>query len=211
MSYDNRPGFTPWDDRTLPNVLGPEESGRRVAAFAWIERRLGEVLTAAATSADGPVAAVLSRQAAHHAWHATLWTEQLVPAGATVAADTKPAGPAAEVLDLVAAGAPFEQLVGLSRVVMPRLIAAYTYHRTAVGRDLDATGARWFRLLLDDEHDDRRELELFVQAQLTSAGAVDRAASFQSQLEMLFVRSGGLVGPATLGGTPLAAVTEVKG
>ncbi|HUQ40359.1 MAG TPA: hypothetical protein VM030_09400 [Acidimicrobiales bacterium] len=211
MSYDNRPGFTPWDDRTLPNVLGADESGRRVAAFAWIERRLAAVLTGAAAAADGPVTDVLARQAAHHEWHATLWTEQLVPAGATLPGDATPDGPAAEVLDLVAGAPPFEQLVGLSRVVLPRLIAAYTYHRTAVGRDLDATGGRWFRLLLDDEHDDRRDLELFVQAQLTSTDAVERAASFQARLEMLFVQSGGLVGPATLGGTPVAAVTEVKG
>lgn len=212
MSYDNRPGFTPWDDRTLPNALGAEEAGRRVAAFAWIEERLGAVLEQAAGAAEGPTAETLTRHATHHRWHAQVWVEHLVPSGAPApAAGAAPDGPAVEVFDLIAAAQPFEQLVALSRVVLPRLVAAYTYYRTAVGRDIDATGARWFRLLLDDEHDDRRELELFVQAQLTSADAVERAASIQSQLEKLFVRSGGLVGPATLGGTPVASAVEVKG
>ena len=223
MSYDDRPGFSPWDDRRLPNIIPADEEARRVAAFIWIERRLAEVLRNAAKSAPGPVAGSLERQAGHHEWHATVWLEHLAtspdaqPAGEAKAGPSGDAGapPAGcehltELFDTVGgAGDVLESLAGLSRVVSARLIAAYTFHRSATGTDLGPDATRWLDIVLDDEHDARNELELYLQSLISTPEDAERLGRWQARLEAPLVRVGGLIGQGTLGGEALPATSTI--
>ena len=214
MSYDDRPGFSPWDDRRLPNILPHEEEARRVAAFVWIERRLAEVLRAAAKSAPPPVAAAFERQAGHHEWHATVWLEHLTTSDAVkpTVGSSAPEGceHLTELLDAVgAAGDVLETLAGLSRVVSSRLVAAISFHRSATGTDLGPDATRWLDIILDDEHDARNELELYLQSLISSPEDAERLGRVQARLEAPLVRVGGLVGPGTLGGESLPAISTI--
>ncbi|MCA1843499.1 MAG: hypothetical protein LC792_10015 [Actinobacteria bacterium] len=205
MSYAaDRPPFQPWDDRTLDPLLTTEDVAERAKAFVWTERRLASLMTTFAGAASEPLLSeVFTRQAAHHVWHAKVWEDELgAPSGV---GDTPPTltGHLPAVFDQVAgAKDSLEQLGALSRVLLPRLVAAYVYHRAASGSDLAPESDRWFSIVLADDHDDRRELEMLVQALLGAPADAERLAAWQSQLESMLVKAGGLFGPGTLGGQP---------
>jgi len=108
---------------------------------------------------------------------------------AFVAALTEPEAP-----DLT-----IEKLVGVYRVLLPRKIAAYTYHLAATSRVTDAPTIRSLGFILEDETTDWREGEMLLQALIETDAEVDRAARRQSALETLMVRAGGIAGPGSLG------------
>ena len=217
MPYDDKPRFSPWDDRSLPNMFDTEEEARRVAAFAWIERRYAEVLRELAGSMPQPVSSAFERLAKHHDWHATVLTEELTPAGAPAAELGKlPAGleHVHDLFDAVAkAGDVIEALAGLSRVVSARVITAYAFHEAATGTELGAERGRWLDIIASDSHDERNELELYLQS-LIAPGDVDRIGQWQAKLETPLVRAGGLLGHGTLGGDKThvpSTVTPLRG
>lgn len=217
MPYDDKPRFSPWDDRSLPNMLSSEDETRRVAAFAWIERRYAEVLRELSGKMPEPVSSAFERLAKHHDWHATVLVEELTPAGAAAPELGKlPAGldHVHDLFDAVAkAGDVIEALAGLSRVVSARVITAYAFHEAATGTELGPERGRWLDIIASDSHDERNELELYLQSLITSAD-VERVAKWQAKLETPIVRAGGLLGEGTLGGGSIhvpSKVTPLRG
>jgi hypothetical protein len=99
---------------------------------------------------------------------------------------------------VASAADPLERLVGAYRVVVPRLVAAYTAHLNHTSAAADAPTARALGLVLADEVAAWREGELLVQSLIASAADAQRAADHQARLEALIADAGGLAGPATL-------------
>jgi hypothetical protein len=201
-----RPAFAPWDRRELPGLFGVVESARRVGNYKWIEMRLFEALGGwVATVPELDVKLVLGRHCYHHAWHAELWnkrlpelremnTERLTepPNDAIVAFVDAVRDPEAPELTI-------EKLVGVYRVLIPRKIAAYTFHLNATSRITDAPTMRSLKFILQDEFDDWREGEMLLQSLIESPEEVERAANRQRELEQLIVEAGGITGPGTIG------------
>jgi hypothetical protein len=204
--YAPRSPFAPWDRRELPGLFTVEESARRVGHYAWIEMRLFEALGGwVATVPELDVKTTLGRHCYHHAWHAELWVKRLpelremrperlvqppnADMEAFVAALTEPEAPELTI----------EKLVGVYRVLLPRKIAAYSYHRAATSRITDAPTIRSLGFILEDETTDWREGEMLLQSLIRTGDEVDRAARRQGELEALITAAGGIAGPGSLG------------
>jgi hypothetical protein len=182
------------------------ESARRVGNYKWIEMRLFEALGGwVATVPELDVKLVLGRHCYHHAWHAELWnkrlpelremnTERLTepPNDAMVTFTDAVREPEAPELTI-------EKLVGVYRVLIPRKIAAYTFHLNATSRITDAPTMRSLNFILQDEFDDWREGEMLLQSLIATPEEVERAANRQRELEQLMVAAGGITGPGTIG------------
>jgi hypothetical protein len=143
------------------------------------------------------VKTTLGRHCYHHAWHAELWHKRL-PELREMRPDRLIRAPNAHLEAFVAAltepEAPdltIEKLVGVFRVLLPRKIAAYSYHLAATSRITDAPTIRSLGFILDDEQTDWQEGETDEE--------VARAARRQSELEVLITRAGGIAGPGSLG------------
>jgi hypothetical protein len=204
--YAPRSPFAPWDRRELPGLFTVEESARRVGHYKWIEMRLFEVLGGwVATVPELDVKTTLGRHCYHHAWHAELWHKRL-PELREMNPERLTRAPNAEMEAFVAAltgpEAPeetIEKLVGVYRVLLPRKIAAYTYHLNVTSRITDAPTIRSLGFVLDDELTDWREGEMLLQALIETGDEVERAARRAAELETLIARAGGIAGPGTLG------------
>ena len=92
-----------------------------------------------------------------------------------------------------------EKLTGVYRVLIPRKIAAYTYHLNGTSPITDAPTIRWLRFILIDEVDDQCDGELLLQSLLRTPADVERAANHQRRLEELMVAAGGIAGPGSIG------------
>jgi hypothetical protein len=203
-----RSPFAPWDRRELPGAFTVEESARRVGHYKWIEMRLFEVLGGwVATVPELDVKTTLGRHCYHHAWHAELWHKRL-PELREMNPDrlTVPPNPEMEAFvdALTEPEAPeltIEKLVGVYRVLLPRKIAAYTYHLNATSRITDAPTMRSLGFILQDEQTDWREGEMLLQSLIAGERDVERAARRAAELETLISRAGGIAGPGSLGAT----------
>jgi hypothetical protein len=203
LTAPTRPSFAPWDEREWPRLLSKDEGTRRVAAFAAVERRQAALCDEwASTVTESHLQTILRRHARHAAWHAHLWESAM--------SDSAPADDrdVVELLDKVADAKGAEQtielLTGLYRVLVPRKVTAYTYYQRAIGTEDTEADWRWIELMLRDELDAVRDGELAIQTLLASpsssgAGGVERSAARKAELEASIVRTGGLVGPDTLG------------
>jgi hypothetical protein len=203
-----RAAFAPWDRRELPGLFGVVESARRVGNYKWIEMRLFEALGGwVATVPELDVKLVLGRQCYHHAWHAELWNKRL-PELREMKTERLTAPPNDEMVAFVDAlrepEAPeltIEKLVGVYRVLIPRKIAAYTFHMNATSKITDAPTIRSLNFVLQDEFEDWREGEMLIQSLIRTPEHVERAARRQEELEQLMLRAGGITGPGSLGST----------
>ena len=201
-----RAPFAPWDRRELPGLFSVEETARRVGNYKWAEMRLFEVLGGwVATVPELDVKMVLGRHTYHHAWHAELWHKRL-PELREMNPDrlTLPANDAfVAFMDAVrepeAPELTIEKLVGVYRVLIPRFIAAYTYHLNGTSRITDAPTIRSLTFILQDEFEDWRDGEMLIQSLLDSPEKVERANTRQLELEQLALASGGIAGPGSLG------------
>ena len=90
-----------------------------------------------------------------------------------------------------AADQSIEKLVGVYRVLIPRKIAAYTYHLNATSRITDAPTIRSLKFALQDEFEDWRDGEMLLQSLIDSPEKAERAARRQAELELLVLASGG--------------------
>src|SRR5918994_1772246 len=113
---------------------------------------------------------VLGRQCYHHAWHAELWNKRL-PELREMNTERLTQPPNDEMVAFVDAlrepEAPeltIEKLVGVYRVLLPRKIAAYTFHMNATSKITDAPTIRSLNFVLQDELADWREGEMSLQA-----------------------------------------------
>ena len=201
-----RAPFAPWDRRELPGLFSVEETARRVGNYKWAEMRLFEVLGGwVATVPELDVKMVLGRHTYHHAWHSELWHKRL-PELREMNPDrlTKPANDAfVTFMDAVrepeAPEHTIEKLVGVYRVLIPRFIAAYTFHRNATSRITDAPTIRSLDFALQDEFEDWRDGEMLIQSLLDTPEKVARAGRRQEELEQLVRTAGGVAGPGSLG------------
>jgi len=210
-----RPPFAPWDRRELPGLFGVVESARRVGNYKWIEMRLFEALGGwVATVPELDVKLVLGRQCYHHAWHAELWNKRL-PELREMNTDRLTEPPNDAMVTFVDAlrepEAPeltIEKLVGVYRVLIPRKIAAYTFHLNATSRITDAPTMRSLGFILQDEFEDWREGEMLLQSLIETPADVERAANRQRELEQLMLVAGGITGPGSIGAETGADASE---
>ena len=201
-----RAPFAPWDRRELPGLFSVEETARRVGNYKWAEMRLFEVLGGwVATVPELDVKMVLGRHTYHHAWHSELWHKRL-PELREMNPErlTQPANDAfVTFMDAVrepeAPELTIEKLVGVYRVLIPRFIAAYTFHMNGTSRITDAPTIRSLSFALQDEFDDWRDGEMLIQSLLDTPEKVERAGRRQQELEQLALASGGIAGPGSLG------------
>jgi hypothetical protein len=213
-----RPPFAPWDRRELPGSFTVEETARRVGNYKWVELRLFEALGGwVATVPELDVKLKLGTHCYHHAWHSELWHKRLpelremnpdrltVPANQDVVAFldavTEPESPDQTI----------EKLVGVYRVLIPRLIAAYTYHLNNTSTITDAPTIRSLKFALGDEIEDWRDGEMLLQSLIGTEEEARRAAEHQARLEVLAVRAGGVAGPGSIGGSEPAMVDGKAG
>jgi hypothetical protein len=190
----------PWDRPDVASAFTLEEAAQRLGSYRWVELRLYEAMGSwVDTIGDLDVRLAVGSGCTIHAWHASVWLDRL-PAGRDPEALTRPATEGVSaLLDRVASAAdPLERLVGAYRVVVPRLVAAYTAHLNHTSAAADAPTARALGLVLADEVAAWREGELLVQSLIVSAADARRAADHQARIEALIVGAGGLAGAATL-------------
>src|SRR5688572_14108691 len=211
-----RPAFAPWDRRDLPGAFDVAETARRVGNYKWVEMRLFEALGGwVATVPELDVKIRLGTHCYHHAWHAELWHKRL-PELREMNPErlTRAPNPETEafVAALTAPEAPdqtIEKLVGVYRMLLPRKIAAYTYHLNATSRITDAPTIRSLGFILQDELTDWREGEMLLQALIETDAEVERAARRAAELETLISRAGGIAGRGTLGAPGASERVEV--
>jgi hypothetical protein len=210
-----RPAFAPWDRRELPGLFSVEESARRVGHYKWAETKLFEALGGwVATVPELDVKLVLGRHTYHHAWHAELWDKRL-PELREMNRERLTLPPNEEFVTFIEAvrepEAPeltIEKLVGVYRVLIPRFIGVYTYHLNGTSRITDAPTIRNLTFILQDELEDWRDGEMLLQSLLDSPDKIERATRRQRELEELYVASGGIAGPGSLG-EPVEEVAAV--
>jgi hypothetical protein len=210
---------TPWGPAvgTVPAMTGGatpftlEETARRLGAYRWVELRMFELMGGwVTTTPELEVKLALATQGSHHAWHAELWLERLpVTAELSVEQLTVPATAAvsdllAAVADVGSPGLTIGRLVGVYRVIVPRIIAAYSFHLDHTSMVADAPVIRTLRFALNDELEDWRAGEMLVQSLIGSEEDARRAAARLADLEVLAVRAGGIAGPGSIG-PPLGA------
>jgi hypothetical protein len=205
-SSNVRAPFAPWDRRDLPGSFDVAETARRVGNYKWTEMKLFEALGGwVATVPELDVKMRLGTHCYHHAWHAELWHKRLpelremkperltVPANDAmvrfIAAMTEPEAPELTI----------EKLVGVYRVLIPRFIAAYTYHMNNTSEITDAPTIRSLKFALQDEFEDWRDGELMLQSLITTPDDVRRATEHQAALEAIMVEAGGITGPGSIG------------
>jgi hypothetical protein len=187
-------------------ALTLEEQSRVIGAYQWIERRLFEVT--GGWVASEPVAEarlIFDVYSQQHAWHAELWADRLpVLDGIDPATLTLP--PSAEVdrlVTLVAGGAPGQapaaggtllRLVGLARVVLPRLVAGYGLHLRRAAPVADGPVVRSLRLVVRDEIEAWQATETLVQTLVHRPHDIAVVTAHQQALEELLAGIGpGLV------------------
>ena len=196
----NRPHFAPWDEREWPRVLSAEEGARRVRVFRQVEQRLAQLLEEWGGTVNEPhLQTSLKRHARHAGWHAQLLAESLGDSDGSSDTDND----AASFLDAIASpkgdGEAIEFLTGVYRVLIPRLITAYTYYQRAIGTEDSDADWRWLDMILKDHFDAIRDGELSLQSILTGDAEVERSANRKAELESQMVKTGGIVGPDSLG------------
>lgn len=184
---------------------GIETSARRFGHYAWIEERLFEIMGGwVVDTAEPSVKLLFGAQARHHAWHAELWRARLpVATGFEAGHLVAPTGEAQERLVAALAGPAseargqetVERLVGIYRVLVPRLIVTYGTELESASPLAGAPVARAARQVLHDEIDDWRLGEAVLQSLIDSAETAGVAARRQGEIEALLVRSGPLAGP----------------
>lgn len=182
---------------SVRRVLDLRAAARRAGAARWLDARLFEILGGWVASVPEPeVKILLATQSAHHGWHVALWDERLPSLH-----DVDPAswiGPAPGVAPAVAALAEatgtVERLVGVHRVLLPRLAAAHADHLERASPVADGPTVRTLRFVLQDEQEDQRAGERLLHQLLQTRADVERAAAHQAAVESLLVEAGPLLG-----------------
>ena len=201
-----RTPFAPWDRRVLPGLFSVEETARRVGHYKWTEMRIFELMGGwVATVPELDIKLRLGTHCYHHAWHSELWHKRL-PELREMNPERLTLPPNDEYVAFTdALGEPeapeqtIEKLVGLYRVLLPRLIAAYTYHLNNTSEITDAPTIRSLKFCLQDDIEEWREGEMLVQSLLDSPEEIKRASVHQARLETLLIASGGVTGPGSVG------------
>ncbi len=180
-------------------ALRLQEAAVRHGAYRWVERRLFE-LTGSWASAPGlpdEARVLLFEASAQHAWHADLWRSRLpLLAGVDHERLTRPIGAAVEpLLESLApdawhggeetAGRRF--LVGLVRVVLPRLLVSYRRFAERLQPVADGPAIRALTLVVRDEEEEVAAAEAVVGPLLADRRRAHEAAEWTRVLDRLAV------------------------
>lgn len=193
--------FSPWDRREFPSRFSVEDTVRRLGNYKWVEMKIFELLGGwVAFIPEAEIKVRLGHHCYHHAFHAELWHKRLPELRQTRPEDvTAPPNPEFAAFvdaigDLEQPAETIEKLVGLYRVLLPHLIAAYTFHLNNTATITDAPTMRALELCLRDDMDEWRDGEMMLQALITTPAEARRAADRQAELSELLLASGGVTG-----------------
>ena len=199
-------------------ALSLDVQARLVGWHQWVERKLFEVLGSWVASEPVPEAEVLfDVYSQQHAWHAELFADRL-PALDSVDPNSLMVPPSIEVDRMLGVlggtvpvgehaaasgtlmergsgsgtpgGGTLPRLVGVGRVVLPRLVVGYTLHLRRVGLVVDAPLARCLGLVLRDELEQWQAVEALTQALLRRPHDVAVVTGHQERLEQMIAGSG---------------------
>jgi hypothetical protein len=200
--------FPYWDRRRLLGEWTVEESVERIVRYRWAQQQLSAALGGwVATIPELDVKTMLGPHCYQHAWHADLWRQRLPelkepderraePANAAFAAFME------ELTSPDAGDQTIEKLVGIYRVLVPHLLAVYTFHQKVTSDIVDAPTVRLLGFMLADLHTQIAEGEMMIQDLARSEALRRRAGNWQTHLDVLLAGSGGVAGEGTLGGRP---------
>jgi hypothetical protein len=196
----------PLSDNPLndPVALKLVELAHLLGGYRWAELRLFEVLGGWVANESSPEARLLfDTLSRSHAWHAQLWADLLPDVQGVIDPDVATVAPnngAAEVLSSLGRGSEdggggtLVRLVGLSRVVSPRLISGYSNHLRRAVAVSDGPVIRVLRLVLRDETEAWQAAELMIQSLIRRPHDVAVVTAHQQRLETLVAGTGpGLV------------------
>lgn len=146
-----------------------------------------------------PVKALFEEQAHEFRWHAELWVDRL-PGDAVVTVSGLTSAPnagtaaffrcLAEMSDL---SSDVEKLTAVYRVLLPRLLNAYTSHLDGLDEGPNGSMQRALRLVIADELAAWRAGENLLESLLVDDEALICSLRVQRKLESLLIDSGGLV------------------
>ncbi len=203
--FATRPARAPWDRNELPGRFSVEETARRVGNYKWIEMRIFELMGGWVGSVpELDLKLRLGTHCYHHAFHAELWHKRLPelremnPARLSVPPNTQLETFVDALADPQQTGDTLSKLVGMYRVLLPHLIAAYTFHRNNAAMITDAPTIRALDLALADDLEEWREGEMMIQTLVENANDVDRAAALQADFTKLMLDAGGVTGVGSI-------------
>jgi hypothetical protein len=222
-----------------------EQQASIVGGYIWVERRLFEILGTWVESEPLTEAQLLfDMYSQQHGWHAELFTERL-PVVDSLQADWTSRAPSVEVDRMLAelsgpvgftsdatravirgahpsgrrpGGGTLLRLVGLGRVVLPRLVTGYTSHLRRVSPVADGPLTRSLRFVVHDEIEQWQAIETLAETLLRRPHDVAVVSSHQARLEELLAERGpGLVPwpamdeAASVAAPPSGAATDQDG
>jgi hypothetical protein len=198
--------FPYWDRRRLIGEWTVEESVERIVNYKWCEQQLSAALGGwVATIPELDVKSMLGPVCYQHAWHAELWRQRLPELREPNDSRAEPANNefARFMIELTSPDDPdltVEKLVGIYRVLVPHLLAVYTFHQRVTSDIVDAPTVRILKFMLDDDVNQLIEGEMMIQDLARTPELRERAGKWQTHLDVLLARSGGVAGERTLGG-----------
>jgi hypothetical protein len=200
---------SPWDDPltgSAPDALTLVESARMIGGYRWVEFRMFEVLGGWVANESQPEARLMfDVESRNHAWHAQLWADRLPAVEGVVDPDLMSTPPGEGTEELFATlggvrgsepggGGTLLRLVGLARVVLPRLACGYALHLRKAVSVSDSAVIRALRLALRDETEAWQTTEGMVQSLIRRPHDVEVVTAHQQRLEALVAGMGpGLV------------------
>lgn len=200
--------FPYWDRRRLLGEWTVEESVERIVNYKWAEQQLSAALGGwVATIPELDVKAMLGPHCYQHAWAADLWRQRLPELREPQEDRAEPANDAfaAFMNELTSPEDPeltIEKLVGIYRVLVPHLLAVYTFHQRVTSDIVDAPTVRILGFMLADLHEQVATGEMMIQDLASTPELRRRGGQWQTHLDEMLAASGGVCGPGTLGGHP---------
>jgi len=198
--------FPYWDRRRLLGEWSVEESVQRIVHYKWAEQHLSAALGGwVATIPELDVKAMLGPHCYQHAWHADLWRQRLPELREANEHRAEPPNDAfAEFMHELTspddADATIEKLVGVYRVLVPHLLAVYSFHQRVTSDIVDAPTVRILKFMIDDDVEQLITGEMLIQDLARTVKLRTRAGKWQTHLDVLLAKSGGVAGEHTLGG-----------
>ena len=203
----NAQPFPYWDRRRLMGEWTVEESVERIANYKWAEQQISAALGGwVATIPELDVKAMFGPHCYQHAWHADLWRQRLPELREANEDRAEPANEAfAEFMSELTgpddADATIEKLVGIYRVLVPHLLATYSFHQRVTSDIVDAPTVRLLKFMIDDDVEQLITGEMMIQDLARTPALRERAGKWQTHLDVMLAKSGGVAGEHTLGGS----------
>lgn len=194
--------LAPWERPAGPSGFPLEEAARRLGHYAWAEMRTFEILGAWTQSVpEASIAAIVGAHANQHAWHAELWHQRFPELREWDRSDfVQPANDrlVAFFERLAACETTVDRLVGAYRVLLPHLVAVYTFHRNRASSVSDGPTIRSLGFVLADDTAQLSDGSLVLASTIGDADRVTAAVTAQAALESELVAAGGIAGLGTV-------------